>query len=376
MIHTKSTELSISRIEKLLNDIILETRRNTPLCKWDTSRAAHSDTRIGYIDSKPVNRVVITLRSSGCSWVRKSGGCFMCGHWAGTTQGKPMEGSFLVEQFKNEIRKYDLSRYPVICLYNSGSFFSEEEIPRHALLEICRYIAQIPHIRKVVFESRCEFLDPELLYQIKHVLGEIILSIGIGLETSDDILRNIVIRKGFGTDDFKRSLEIIQRRKGIQSQVYVMVKPPFLTEREAVEDAVRTVHDAVEWGADEIHLEPATIQKHAPAALLWKHGIYHLPWLWSVVEILRSVTPITRVYTSPFAHMPSPEHVPKNCPECSEEVRAAILEEFNRSFDTAILDRLNCDCIEQWEEAMSKEDYRFLDERIIQDIESIRQVTA
>jgi len=300
----------------------------------------------------------------------------MCGHWAGTTQGKPFEGSLLLDQFKNEMKRFDFSNYPIICLYNSGSFFSEEEVPRDVLFEICRYIAKIPHIRKVVFESRCEFLDPELLAGIKQILGETILSIGIGLESSDDIIRNIVLGKGFSTEEFKRSLEIIKTSKGVQSQVYILVKPPFITEQEAVEDAVRTVYDAVEWGADEIHLEPATIQSYAPAALLWEHGIYRLPWLWSLVEILKQATPVARVYTSPFAHMPYPEHVPKNCPVCSDRVRETILNEFNLSYDTTIFNTLNCDCMQRWLEAMSIKDCRSIDKRIFQDTESIRQVTA
>ena len=71
-----------------LHKALREIRGNIPKPTFNIKKAASSDIRIGYIGGKPKKRLVVTLRSSGCSWVESHGGCTMCGHYAGTTRGE------------------------------------------------------------------------------------------------------------------------------------------------------------------------------------------------------------------------------------------------------------------------------------------------
>ena len=90
----------------MLQNALQTVRRNTPEREYPVTRAAMSDIRTGYLDGKPVKRLVITLRSPGCAWTMASGGCVMCGHWAGTTRGIVPSAEDTVAQFRNEIARY------------------------------------------------------------------------------------------------------------------------------------------------------------------------------------------------------------------------------------------------------------------------------
>ena len=112
--------LSLNNLQNVLRSI----RKNSPAAAFPHDLAASSDIRTGYLDGIPVRRLVITLRAPGCSWVSRSGGCTMCGHYAGTTQGVLPSSYDSVAQFTSEIAKYDINGIEVISLYNSGFHIS------------------------------------------------------------------------------------------------------------------------------------------------------------------------------------------------------------------------------------------------------------
>ena len=82
----------------------------TPITPFPSDRAASSDIRTGYVNGQPVNRLVITLRGPGCVWVKRGGGCVMCGHYAGTLQGVAPTIKETISQFRSEkyIRSFAL----------------------------------------------------------------------------------------------------------------------------------------------------------------------------------------------------------------------------------------------------------------------------
>ncbi len=62
----------------------------------------------------------------------------------------------------------------------------------------------------------------------------------IGLETSSDLIRKHSINKGFTFRDFVNAAEVA-KVNGVAVKTYLMLKPPFLSEKQALEDIVTSV---------------------------------------------------------------------------------------------------------------------------------------
>ena len=352
----------------LLRKTLQTIRRSTPAQTFSTTAAALSDVRTGYLEGRPVKRLVVTLRSPGCSWTRESGGCVMCGHWAGATQdGTPGYGDSLA-QFRCEIRKYDLRDIGVLSIYNSGSVLNPRELAPDALMSMLAGVRAYPSIRKVVLETRAEFVDESYVGELAAILTpQVRLSIAMGFETADDTRRELCLNKGCSARRIEDAIERI--RDVAEIQMYVLAGIPFLTEAEVLEDAVAAVRSARNMGADEVHIEPMTIQRHTLVEALAEAGLYRLPSLYTLFEILRRVVPEIRPYISPFMHMPLPERLPEGCPSCTARLREQLLNRYNISRDTASLDYDSCDCIPDWRTRLRKTDPRPLEQRVREALE-------
>lgn len=346
-------------------------RRLDPEAAVDPGKALSSDIRIGYLRGRPTERLVITLRSVGCGWVRRGGGCTMCGHYPGTTQGEPLQPRDIVRQFVREMAQYSGRNLPILCLYNSGSVLNEEEMPEEALSGILSEVAGHEEIRKVVLESRPEYCSEEKVKWIRKRLGSRILEVAMGLESSNDRILSMTLNKGFCAEEFRGMAERI--REYVRLRIYVLLKGPFLTEGEAVQDAVDSIRFARTLSPSEIHLEPATLQRYTLLHCLHEAGLYRLPWLWSIYEVLRQVRGETRVYVSPFNHMPRPFRIPENCPECTASVRALLTRHYNLSMDLDRLHRYRCACREKWQEALLEQDQRPIRERVLQGLQVVQE---
>ncbi|OIP66571.1 MAG: TIGR01210 family radical SAM protein [Nitrospirae bacterium CG_4_10_14_3_um_filter_53_41] len=354
-----------------LKSVLTEIRSHDQKVLFEPGRALSSDIRIGYLQGRTVQRLVITLRSPGCAWVRKGGGCTMCGHYPGTTQGTALSPQDFSAQFRREAARYRGRDLPILCLYNSGSVLNEEEIPEEALAGIFEEIERMKEVRKVVLESRPEYCSEEKIAWIRKRIGGKDLEIAMGLESCNDRVLSLTLNKGFVSEDFRRMAERI--RQYVAIRIYVLLKGPFLTESEAIEDAVSSIEFARTLSPSEIHLEPATLQKHTLLHSLHQAGLYDLPWLWSIYEVLSRVGAENRVYVSPFNHMPRPVHIPENCPDCSEQVRDLLTRRYNETFDLQPVRQFPCACRERWEHALKEEDPRPLAQRILEGLRVIRQ---
>ena len=254
-------DTSINNAGEQLRAVLRSIRSATPYTDFPRDRAASSDIRTGYLDGNPVRRLVITMRAPGCSWVERGGGCTMCGHFAGTTRGVLPTVEDCISQFTGEIDRYDLSKIRIVSLYNSGSMLDPDEFPFDALRYICRTLCRLPSIEKLVLESRAEYIDRSSIEELLDILGPSRkLSVAVGLETSDDLKRQLCINKGCTRRDIENAIGAIGDITEIQ--LYILLGIPFLTEREMLDDAVMSLRCASDMGADEIHIEPATIQRY------------------------------------------------------------------------------------------------------------------
>lgn len=163
------------------------------------------------------------------------------------------------------------------------------------------------------------------------------------------------VNKGFKPDDFHKASEII-KKNNLYLLVYVLQKPPFVSEKLAIKDSVNSIKWAFENGADIISLEPVSVQKNTLIHLLHKMGLYRPSWIWSVMEVVKNVGDLGLVRVGGFEFFPTADIFTHNCPICDEECIDAI-ENYNSTnkLDKILeaLDHPCTRCYGEWKSVLS-----------------------
>jgi len=300
------------------------------------------------LNGKIVEAFVIIFRTRGCSWAIKSG-CSMCGYF-NDSQWEKINDEDLLSQFDFAMNKYNNQKF--VKIFTSGSFLDDAEIMPSVRKKILETLANTT--KKISVESRPQYITEKKLINIKKIIGKIKFEIGVGLETADDSIRKNCINKGFTFNDYKKAVKILKKHK-IELKTYLLIKPPFLTEKEAIEDAIKTVNKIKDL-TDTISFNPTNIQKNTVVNYLWKRKQYRSPWLWSIIEILKNCPKNVRIKCDISgggslrgAH---------NCKECDSKILKAI-ENYSLKNDLKIFQKLNCKCKEKWLDLLDLEELGF-----------------
>jgi len=298
-------------------------------------------------EKNSVSRLTILLPGKGCEWALKTGGCTMCAFWKKAKKiGQKFSGDDLFSLFKIAIILTTKDFPTNLTIYNGGSFLNEKEIPFETQLKICKEVNSHPSLKKLFIESRVEFITEEKIKTLKKKLGNKTLIVGIGLESQDDKIRNSLIKKGLQKKDYENAIKLL-KRNNIRTLTYVFLKPIFLTEREAIEEAIKTIKYAFEVGTNEVALETAFIQEETLMAQLFKEKKYKPPWLWSIIEVIKKTYHLGPVHVGSFEDEPSPIAKPFNCCLCSKKIES-ILQQYRETHDISLLNNLTCNCYELW----------------------------
>src|SRR5207247_8737843 len=106
--------------------------------------------------------------------------------------------------------------------------------------------------------------------------------IALGLESTNDRVLRQSGNKVWGLKGHAHATELAHAA-GATVKTYLLVKPPFLTEREAIEDAVRSGHEA-DPHSDTISFNPVNVQSRTIVDRLFRRGEYRPTWLLSLDE--------------------------------------------------------------------------------------------
>lgn len=267
----------------------------------------------------------------------------------------------LIQQFDEAAKSLDSETGPLsVKVYTSGSFLDPEEVPTPARDEILRVIGGDDRVSEVVLESRPQFVTDDQMANIRSMLGECQVEIGIGLESSNDAIRTLCVNKGFETKDFESAVKIAGSH-GIGVRAYVLLKPPFLTERDALLDAKGTIEDAAKMEVTTISVNPVNVQKHTLVERMWSRGLYRPPWLWSLIDVLHSsrneIDRSINIVCDPVgAGKPRGTH---NCGSCDEVITNAI-RSFSLDQKEAAIEGLKCGCKQLWRHTLEHEDFTLL----------------
>ena len=279
-----------------------------------------------------VRAMVVIMRTNGCCWVRH-GGCTMCGY-------REASLSQVTEDDLNKQIDQALSRYkgePFVKLYTSGSFLDDNEVPPSVR---ARVFEEFKGCSRILFESRPEFITPETVSTLPANV-----TVALGLESSDPEVLKTSVRKGFTPADIERAGRLLKEH-GLGVRTYLLLKPPFMTEDMAIEDAVRSARFADAF-SDEISVNPLNVQRGTYVERLWKRGEFRSPWIWSLIEVFKQLsgTVDARLMSSPSGG--GAMRGVHNCGSCDSKVLEAV-ERFSYSQDPKDLE-VTCGCISKWE---------------------------
>ena len=329
------------------------------------------------------------LATEGCQHAI-CGGCTMCDYGV----GKKLPREKLIEKLRAEIEEVfpilessnegyqDFGAFNIIAL---GSFFDDEEIPPEVRELIYEKIAANKSKHdEILFttESRLECIDEEKLKRMREMLGDDVrIEIGFGLESTDPLVREGSINKKL-PPDWKEKIALL-RKYNVEVAAHVMIKPPFLTEEEAINDAVETIKFLDEENLADMVI--AMTMNRRPATVVGKleeEGKYELPSIWTVLEIMRRLGPElsnkTRFLGFNLSEAEVDEvKVVKGCEGCEEEVVERLLPftgaegEYDDIMKAA--EATHCQCRSKWQERLKKKPDSTMAERIAAGIDFLRK---
>jgi archaeosine synthase beta-subunit len=194
-------------------------------------------------DGREIPTATVFLTNRECPYR-----CLMCDLWTNTLDVTLPRGA-AAAQIRHALERLPLGsagaaalRPAQVKLYNAGSFFDPRAIPPQDYEEIARAISGFG---RVVVECHPALVGRRTLAFQRMLAGK--LEVAIGLETAHpEVLDRL--NKRFTLDDFRRAAALLAEN-GIDLRVFLLLRPPFMVEGEAVEWAMRSIDVAFDAGA-------------------------------------------------------------------------------------------------------------------------------
>ncbi|HEY6238618.1 MAG TPA: archaeosine biosynthesis radical SAM protein RaSEA, partial [Thermoplasmata archaeon] len=318
---------------------VAQARRPPPAAPDAASRYVNVWSEPEALGNERVPAFVVILKTRGCYWADVKG-CSMCGY-SRDTLGRSATPDELARQLSAALTRY--RDEPYVKFYTSGSFLDDREVDPESRLRIVRAFSG--RARRLLFETLPEFAIDGTLTPLKEAFaGEVEVAMGLESTQAEILLR--FVNKGSPPSEYLEAADRV-RALGLRTKAYLLLKPPHLTERESIEDVVRSVEIAAPR-FDAISINPVHIQGGTVVEWLYHRGRYRPPWLWSLAETIArgaEVRGTTRLVSFPTAGgLPRGPH---NCGTCDRSVLAAIEEaSLSPTFDG--LSSLGCACRSDW----------------------------
>jgi archaeosine synthase beta-subunit len=193
------------------------------------------------VEGSVVPTATVFLTNRECPWR-----CLMCDLWRNTLTESVPAGA-IPQQID-----YALGHLPAaqqIKLYNSGSFFDRRAIPSQDYDAIAR---RLFGFGRVIVECHPALVGDACLRFRDLLHGR--LEVAMGLETvHPEILPRLNKRM---TQEMFRSAALFLRNNEIDVRAFILVKPPFMREQDAVAWALRSLEFGFACGATAVTLIP------------------------------------------------------------------------------------------------------------------------
>ncbi len=202
--------------------------------------------------------------------------CLMCDLWMHTTDGRVPDGA-IPAQIRWALSQLSPARH--VKLYNSGNFFDAQAIPPADFPQIA---LAVTGFSTVVVENHPRLVDGRCL-AFRDLL-EPQLEVAMGLETVHTAVLER-LNKRMTLEDFARATRYLVAG-GVAVRAFILLRPPFLDEREGVIWAKRSLDFAFDVGVECCVIIPT---RAGNGALDWlqQEGDFGPPRLESLEEVLQ-----------------------------------------------------------------------------------------
>ena len=326
------------RIVNLMRDIWEKAKKN--LRKPDPAKPIAIWTEKDMIDGEIVDAMVVILNTAGCSWAKRSG-CTMCGYINDTCE-EVLENDFL-EQINSVKRRFQ--DQPYVKFFTSGSFTNPEEIPVSIGMDLLSYFSD--RCKKICIESRVEYITDEWMNRLSKLPCKV--EVALGLESANDRILSELINKNITFEGYLTAVKKIFSA-GLTAKTYLLLKPPFLTEREAVMDCIDSIRKIIPH-TNTISVNPVNVQKFTLVDHLHFRGHYRLPWYYSLEEVFTQCLQLTRENGVRLMSTPSGAGTRRgihNCKKCDWKYAEAFKAISLGMAGLEVFERIECQCRTGW----------------------------
>lgn len=273
-----------------------------------------------------VDVATIFLTNRECPWR-----CLMCDLWRNTLEETVPAGAITAQI------EYALSQLPALVpgdsylkLYNAGSFFDPRAIPVAEYPAIARHALPF---RRTIVECHPALVGARCL-EFQALLGRP-LEIAMGLETAHPAVLER-LNKRMTLDQFRKAAEFLRAAK-IDVRVFILVRPPWLSEDQGLFWAKRSLDFAFDCGASVCALIP-TRGGNGAMETLGEGGEFTPPSLATIETALEYGLSLKAGRV--FADLWDIERF-RGCPECSP-VRVERIQMMNAT--QSLPPAVDCSC--------------------------------
>ena len=295
----------------------------------------------------------VWFNTRGCTWAIR-GSCTICNYGHGTVDAAEQMVA-AVDSALQTIR----GNIDELFVSPSGSMLDPTEVPPEARLAIYRRMAAFSS-SKVCIETRSETVTIATAQELATVFADKTIAVEMGLESSSPWIQRFCINKGNDPKQFCRAAALLKEHE-IRVYSNICIGTPFLTAKEAIEDARRSVKWALAHGADVAVVFPMHVKPFTLLGWLYERGLYQPPSLWALIEVLACVDPIflpqitISWYRGNYGPPSGLIRSPTTCPLCQSRV-LELLDHFREDPSRTTLDALTaeeCTCKELWQKEVA-----------------------
>ncbi|MFK7843698.1 MAG: radical SAM protein [Rhodothermales bacterium] len=201
--------------------------------------------------------------------------CLMCDLWQNTTDESVAVGD-IPEQIAFALKQLPPAQQ--IKLYNSGNFFDRKAIPRADWPAIAELVAPF---NRVIVENHPKLCNSDCVSFRDMIPGK--LEVAMGLETvHPTVLPRL--NKRMTLDDFERATTFLLSHD-IDVRAFILLRPPYLSEEEGIEWAIKSIEFAFQIGVQCCAVIPTRPGNGAIEQLEAK-GQFSMPAISSIEHVL------------------------------------------------------------------------------------------
>ncbi len=274
-------------------------------------------------------RGIVGIPTFGCAYARTGwGGCSVCGHASSMLWNGTLSNDEIVRDVQRSLSSLDAVRPAHICLYTSGSFLDDSELPPPVRQTIIASVQCRSWVNSISIESLPQFVTQRSLDQLRSYSGDLKIHLGMGVDSTDEFVRAVCFQRHIASRLYIKALQACNSMD-VDATAYVVYKPPFLTEEEAVFDTAQSTAVALNWGFSRVSIEPVALQSGTLQQHLFDKGLYVPPTFWGVVSAVVQSCALgddiaTRLLLGGQVFTPLPTSVLRACEFCQSTARPLL----------------------------------------------------